>query len=109
MYPPGLGGVVLVSIARMVVVVDEDLILTQIAEYLAIYGICENKLLYMYHTTTILHSLFNIKVLTSFCKNHFGWDGDMAVTKMCAIVCAGAELCLLCRVSMSCSLEWGNK
>ena len=58
-YPPGLGGVVLVSIAGMVVVVDEDPIQTQTAEYLTIYGTCENKLLYMYYTTTILHSLFN--------------------------------------------------
>ena len=40
-------------------VVDEDLIQTQTAEYLTIYGTCENKLLYMYYTTTILHSPFN--------------------------------------------------
>ena len=59
MYPPKLGGVVLVSVAGMVVVVDEDLIQTQTAECLIIYGICENKLLYMYYTTTILCSLFN--------------------------------------------------
>ena len=59
MYPPELGGVVLVSVAGMVVVVDEDLIQTQIAECLIIYGTCENKLLYMYYTTTILRSPFN--------------------------------------------------
>ena len=49
----------LVSVAGMVVVVDEDLIQTQIAECLIIYGTCENKLLYMYYTTTILRSPFN--------------------------------------------------
>ena len=59
-YPPGLRGTVLVSIAGMVVVVDEDLIQTQTAECLTIYGTCENKLLYMYYTTTILCSPFNI-------------------------------------------------
>ena len=58
-YPPGLGGAVLVSIAGMVVVVDKDLIQTQTVECLTIYDTCENKLLYMYYTTTILHSLFN--------------------------------------------------
>ena len=58
-YPPGLGGAVLVSVAGMVVVIDEDLILTQTAECLTIYGTCENKLLYMYYTTTILCSPFN--------------------------------------------------
>ena len=59
MYPPGLGGVVLVSIAGMVMVVDEDLIQTQTVKCLTIYDTCENKLLYMYHTTTILCSPFN--------------------------------------------------
>ena len=59
MYPPGLGGAVLVSVAGMVVVVDEDLIQTQTVECLSIYSTCENKLLYMYYTTTILCSLFN--------------------------------------------------
>ena len=58
-YPPGLGGAVLVNVAGMVVVVDEDLIQTQTAECLTIYGTCENKLLYIYYTTTILHSPFN--------------------------------------------------
>ena len=59
MYPPGLGGAVLVSVAGMVVVVDEDLIQTQRVECLTIYGTCENKLLYMYYSTTILFSPFN--------------------------------------------------
>ena len=58
-YPPGLGGVVLVSVPGMVMVVGEDLIQTQTVEYLTIYGTCENKQLYMYYTTTILHSPFN--------------------------------------------------
>ena len=49
----------LVSIAEMVMVVDEDLIQTQTAECLTIYSTCENKLLYMYYTTTILCSPFN--------------------------------------------------
>ena len=53
----------LVSVAGMVVVVDEDLIQTQTAECLTIYDKCENKLLYMYYTTTILHSLFNTSSL----------------------------------------------
>ena len=36
----------LVSVAGMVVVIDEDLIQTQTVECLTIYGTCENKLLY---------------------------------------------------------------
>ena len=51
MYPPGLGGAVLVSFAGMVVVIDEDLIQTQTVECLTIYDTHENKLLYMYYTT----------------------------------------------------------
>ena len=49
----------LVSVPGMVMVVGEDLIQTQTVEYLTIYGTCENKQLYMYYTTTILHSPFN--------------------------------------------------
>ena len=51
----------LVSIAGMVVIVDEDLIQTQTAECLTIYSTCENKLLYMYSvqhdfiTSTVLY------------------------------------------------------
>ena len=62
----------LVSIAGMVVVVDEDLIQTQTAECLTIYSTCENKLLYMYYTTTILRSPFNTsKMLYSQGENTF--------------------------------------
>ena len=52
-----------------------------------------------YHTRSLQPCL---KTLTSFCKNHFGWDGDVAVAKMRATVWEGTELRLLCGVSMSC-------
>jgi hypothetical protein len=45
-----------------------------------------------------------LKALASFCKIHFGWDGDAAVAKMRATVWEGAELRLLCGVSTPCWL-----
>ena len=68
-YPPGLGGAVQVSVAGIVVVVVDDLIQTQTAECLTIYGTCENKLLYMYYTTTILRSPFNMHQLPTGLQN----------------------------------------
>ncbi|KAF8428474.1 hypothetical protein L210DRAFT_988369 [Boletus edulis BED1] len=46
-----------------------------------------------YHTHSLQPSL---KMLASFCKNHFRWDGDAAVVKMRATVWEDAELHLLC-------------
>ncbi|KAF8440776.1 PIN domain-like protein, partial [Boletus edulis BED1] len=59
-----------------------------------------------YHTRSLQPSL---KMLASFCKNHFGWDGDAAMAKMRATVWEGAELRLLCGVSMSCRFEQSNR
>ena len=63
----------LVSIAGMVVVIDEDLIQTQTVECLTIYDICENKLLYMYYTTTILCSPLNIDIVIYANNIHMNW------------------------------------
>ena len=58
-----------------------------------------------YHTHSLQPCL---ETLASFCKNHFGWDGDATIAKMHAVIWAGAELRLLCGVGIFCLLEEGD-